>query len=118
LGGPAWTFLDPPGRWYLHSFDPGQSDLNLDNPAVRDAIRAAMRFWLDRGVDGFRVDVLWLLGKDPEMRDNPPNPDWREGVPDYLRLRRTYSEDEPRAHECAGARQTASRTRRTRQRRP
>jgi alpha-glucosidase len=101
FGGPAWTFLDPPGRWYLHSFDPGQPDLNWDNPAVRDAIRAAMRFWLDRGVDGFRVDVLWLLGKDPEMRDNPPNPGWREGVPDYLRLRRVYSEDGPRAHEYA-----------------
>jgi alpha-glucosidase len=58
-----------------------------------------MRFWLGRGVDGFRVDVLWLLGKDPELRDNPPNPRWRDGLPAYLRLQRAYSEDGPRAHE-------------------
>ena len=101
FGGSAWTFLDPPGRWYLHSFDPGQPDLNWDNPGVRDAIRDVMRFWLDRGVDGFRIDVIWLLGKDPELRDNPPNQGWREGLPDYLRLRRAYSEDGPRAHDHA-----------------
>jgi alpha-glucosidase len=59
------------------------------------------RFWLDRGVDGFRVDVLWLLGTDPELRDNPLDPDWREGGPAHLRFRRDHSEDGPRAHEYA-----------------
>jgi alpha-glucosidase len=57
------------------------------------------RFWLGRGVDGFRVDVLWLLGKDPELRDNPADPDWHDGLPGRLRLLREHSEDGPRAHE-------------------
>jgi alpha-glucosidase len=101
FGGPAWTFLDPPGRWYLHSFDRGQPDLNWDHPDVRAAMTDVVRFWLDRDVDGFRIDVLWLLGKDPELRDNPVDPGWREGMPAYRRLRRTRSEDGPRAHERA-----------------
>ncbi|HEX6330144.1 MAG TPA: alpha-amylase family glycosyl hydrolase [Actinomycetota bacterium] len=101
FGGSAWTYLEPPGRWYLHSFDPGQPDLEWENREVRSAIAEVMRFWLDRGVDGFRVDVLWLLGKDPELRDNPPNPDWREGDRPWRRLLRAHSEDGPRAHEHA-----------------
>jgi alpha-glucosidase len=99
FGGLAWHFVEPPGKWYLHSFDRAQPDLNWENPEVRRAMQDVMRFWLDRGVDGFRVDVLWLLGKDPELRDNPVNPDWREGLPPWLRLRRAHSEDGPRAHE-------------------
>jgi alpha-glucosidase len=101
FGEPAWTYLDPPGKWYLHSFDPGQPDLNWDNPEVREAIHDAMRFWLDRGADGFRVDVMWLLGKDPELRDNPPDPDWHEALPSRLKLHRVHSEDGPDAHERA-----------------
>jgi len=54
FGGQAWTYLDPPGAWYLHSFHRGQPDLNWENPDVREAIREVMRFWLERGVDGFR----------------------------------------------------------------
>jgi alpha-glucosidase len=99
FGGPAWHFVEPLGKWYLHSFDRAQPDLNWENPEVRRAMQDVMRFWLDRGVDGFRVDVLWLLGKDPELRDNPLNPDWRGGLPPWLRLRRANSEDGPRAHE-------------------
>ena len=98
FGKPAWDYLEPPGKWYLHSFDPGQPDLNWDNPDVLAAIHDAMRFWLDRGVDGFRVDVLWLLGKDPELRDNPRDPEWHEGLPTRLQLVRRYSEDGPDAH--------------------
>jgi alpha-glucosidase len=101
FGKPAWDYLDPPGKWYLHSFDPGQPDLNWDNPDVRQAIHDVMRFWLDRGIDGFRVDVLWLLGKDPQLRDNPRDPDWHEALPARLQLRRLYSEDGPDAHERA-----------------
>lgn len=99
FGGPAWHYLEPPGRWYLHSFDRGQPDLNWDNPSVRAAIADVMRFWLDRDIDGFRVDVLWLLSKDPQLRDNPPNPDWREGDPPWKRLLRRRSEDGPKAHD-------------------
>ncbi len=101
FGGPAWSYVDPPGGWYLHSFDRGQPDLNWDHPQVRRAVQDVMRFWLDRGVDGFRVDVLWLLSKDPELRDNPMNPEWKEGLSPWLRLLRENSEDGPRSHEFA-----------------
>lgn len=98
FGGPAWRYLDPPGRWYLHSFDPAQPDLDWHNPAVRDEFADVMRFWLGRGVDGFRVDVLWLLGKDAELRDNPPNPAWRAGMDPFERLQRVYSEGTAQSH--------------------
>ncbi|MDH2426549.1 alpha-amylase family glycosyl hydrolase [Sphaerisporangium sp. TRM90804] len=68
--GPAWTFDEPTGQCYLHSFTPGQPDLNWRNPEVRAAMREVWRFWLDRGVDGFRVDVAHRLMKDAELRDN------------------------------------------------
>lgn len=79
FGGSAWTFDEPTGQYYLHLFHRKQPDLNWRNPAVRAAIYAAMRFWLDRGVDGFRVDVIWLLLKDEQFRDNELNPNWKEG---------------------------------------
>jgi len=70
--GSAWTWDERTGRYYLASFSPAQPDLDWRNPAVREAMRDALRFWLDRGVDGFRVDMLDFLGKDPEFRDEPP----------------------------------------------
>ena len=84
FGGPAWTFDEQTGQYYCHSFLPQQPDLNWHNPEVRQAMYAALRFWLGRGpegrgVDGFRMDVLWLLIKDPEFRDNPVNPDYQGG---------------------------------------
>jgi alpha-glucosidase len=57
-----------------------------------------MRFWFDRGVDGFRIDVLWLLIKDDQFRDNPPDPDWKEGDPPYKRFLETYNADQPEVH--------------------
>ena len=69
--GPAWTWDEATGQWYLHSFLPEQPDLNWWNPEVRRAIEDVMRFWLDRGVDGFRIDVAHKLAKDPELADNP-----------------------------------------------
>ena len=101
FGDRAWEYAEPPGKWYLHSFHRGQPDLNWDNPAVVEAIQDVVRFWLSRGVDGFRVDVLWLLGKDRELRDNPPNRGWHEGLPAWARLQRVYSEDRPESHERA-----------------
>ncbi len=71
FGGPAWT-LDPGSdQYYCHLFLPEQPDLNWDNPGVLAAFDEILRFWCDRGVDGFRVDVAYGLAKDPEFRDNP-----------------------------------------------
>ncbi|MDG4767390.1 glycoside hydrolase family 13 protein [Solwaraspora sp. WMMD406] len=73
FGGPAWTRTEnpdgSPGQWYLHLFDAGQPDLNWDNPLVRDEFIDILRFWLDRGVDGFRVDVAHGLVKQADLAD-------------------------------------------------
>jgi alpha-glucosidase len=74
FGGPAWEWDDRTAQYYLHSFLKEQPDLNWRNPAVKEAMCAVVRFWLERGVDGFRVDVAHYIAKDPELRDNPPNP--------------------------------------------
>ena len=72
FGGPAWTWDARRGQYYLHNFLPEQPDLNLHNPAVQDALLDAARFWLDRGVDGFRIDAINFAMHDPELRDSPP----------------------------------------------
>ena len=74
FGGTGWTWDAGSGQYYYHSFLPQQPDLNWRNPAVRAAMLDALRFWLDRGVDGFRVDVMWMMIKDDQFRDNPPDP--------------------------------------------
>ncbi len=99
FGGPAWTFDESTGQFYLHSFLKEQPDLNWRNPEVREAIYAAMRFWLDRGVDGFRMDVLWLLVKDADFRDNPRNPEWREGWQSFASVLPKHTADQPETHE-------------------
>ncbi|MFC7553291.1 alpha-amylase family glycosyl hydrolase [Pseudoroseomonas wenyumeiae] len=81
FGGSAWEWDESTGQYYLHSFLKEQPDLNWRNPAVRAAMLDVLRFWLDRGVDGFRVDVIWLLIKDDQFRDNPPNPGWTPASP-------------------------------------
>ena len=68
---PAWTFDEATGQYYLRLFLPEQPDLNWANPEVEAAMHDVVRFWLDRGVDGFRVDVVHLIGKDPELADDP-----------------------------------------------
>jgi len=78
FGGPAWKYDATTGQYYLHSFLSKQPDLNWRNPEVQEAMFDGIRFWLDRGVDGFRIDVAHVIMKDPELRDNPPVPDdWR-----------------------------------------
>jgi alpha-glucosidase len=72
FGGSAWTFHEGRGRWYLHSFYPEQPDLNWRNPEVVEAMQGVVRFWLDRDADGYRVDAIDRLLKDPELRDDPP----------------------------------------------
>ncbi|MGB3165432.1 MAG: alpha-amylase family glycosyl hydrolase, partial [Alteraurantiacibacter sp.] len=74
FGGPAWTWDARRGQYYLHNFLSSQPQLNLHKRDVQDAVLDAIRFWLDRGVDGFRIDALNFAMHDPELRDNPPAP--------------------------------------------
>lgn len=74
FGGPSWEWDEAGGQYYLHSFLPEQPDLNWRNPAVKEAMFDVLRFWLERGVDGIRIDAIHFLMKDPEWRDNPVNP--------------------------------------------
>jgi alpha-glucosidase len=93
--GTAWTFDPGSEQYYLHSFLPQQPDLNWWNPEVRAAMAGVLRFWLDRGVDGFRIDVAHKMARDPELRDNPPDldapgarrgdEDWEPAVHEILR---------------------------------
>ncbi len=99
FGGPAWEWDAPTGQYYLHLFHTKQPDLNWRNPQVRQAIYGAMRFWLDRGVDGFRIDVLNMLIKDEQLRDNPFNADWQPGDPPWMRQHKLYSDDQPEMQE-------------------
>ena len=86
FGGSAWELDDRTGQYYLHSFLKEQPDLNWRNPAVKAAMFDNVRFWLDRDVDGFRIDAAHYIMKDPAERDNPPNVD-----------------DPPQAHKSLGA---------------
>jgi alpha-glucosidase len=73
MGGSAWEWDASTSQYYLHTFLTKQPDLNWRNPALKAAMVAIIRFWLDRGVDGFRVDAAHYILKDPHLRDNPPN---------------------------------------------
>jgi len=76
FGGPAWTLHPETGQYYLHLFLPEQADLNWGNPAVIEAFDEVLRFWLDRGIDGFRIDVAQALVKDQALRSNPQIAPW------------------------------------------
>ena len=80
FGGPAWTFDELSGQYYLHKFLPQQPDLNNWNPAVNQAILQSMEFWLERGVAGFRMDVVDRLLHDPNFADAPLNPTYDPAV--------------------------------------
>jgi glycosidase len=80
FGGPAWEFDAKTGQYYLHSFLKQQPDLNWRNPQVKTAMFDAIRFWLDRGVDGFRIDVAHFIMKDPDLRDNPLNTEFGKNL--------------------------------------
>ena len=107
FGGSAWERDERTGQYYYHAFLAAQPDLNWRNPAVREAIHEVMRFWLRRGVDGFRVDVIWHLLKDDRFRDNPPNPAYQPGEPPHHALLPVHTADLPEVHEAiAGLRRT------------
>ena len=95
FGGPAWEYDTDTGQYYLHSFLKEQPDLNWRNPEVVAAMHNVLRFWLDRGVDGFRIDVMGMVLKHPDMPDNPPNPAWRPGDRDAAQLLWTNSRNHP-----------------------
>ncbi|MEX1288432.1 MAG: alpha-amylase family glycosyl hydrolase [Acidimicrobiia bacterium] len=80
FGGRAWTFDEASGQYYMHLFLPEQPDLNWAEPAVGEAFTEILRFWLARGVDGFRIDVAHSLTEDPSFADNPPSPDLPPGT--------------------------------------
>ena len=102
FGGPAWTLDDETGQYYLHQFVKEQPELNYRNPAVLRAMLDEMRFWLERGVDGFRVDVIWLMIKDDQFRDEPLDPNW-DGVNPHASLRHIYTANMPAVHEVIRA---------------
>jgi alpha-glucosidase len=99
FGGPAWEYDARTGQYYYHAFLKAQPDLNWRNPEVRCAMYDVIRFWLERGVDGFRIDVLWHLIKDDQFRDNPPNPGYQPGDSEHRRLLERYTTDRPEIHE-------------------
>ena len=99
FGGSGWEFDPPSGQYYYHAFLKQQPDLNWRNPEVRTAMFDVLRFWMRRGVDGFRVDVLWHLIKDDQWRDNPPNPQYRPGDPRHLSQIPLYNTDRPEVQE-------------------
>ncbi|UWQ19965.1 alpha-amylase family glycosyl hydrolase [Jannaschia sp. W003] len=95
-GGPAWAWDEATGQYYLHKFLPEQPDLNWRNPLVREAMLGAMRFWFERGVDGFRIDVLYHCIKDAAFRDDPENPDYDpETQPPFDAVIPVHSTDQP-----------------------
>ncbi|MDQ1437165.1 MAG: alpha-glucosidase [Acidimicrobiaceae bacterium] len=97
FGGPAWTLDERSGQFWLHLFAPEQPDLNWRNPEVAADAEATLRFWLDRGVDGFRIDVAHGLFKDARLRDNP---EWTgEGVKELWGMEQRHSFDQPEVHD-------------------
>lgn len=101
FSGPAWTLHEPTGQYYYHAHLPEQPSLNWRNPAVKQAMFDVLRFWLARGVDGFRVDAVWRLIKDEQLRDNPAPDDGDPveiagaGAHSTVRQVQKYTADQP-----------------------
>ena len=101
FGGSSWEWDATTGQFYLHAFLREQPDLNWRNPDVRAAMSDVMRFWFDRGVDGFRIDVLWHVIKDAEFRDNPRKPDHVRRMGELFDQVQLYNTGQPEAHTVA-----------------
>lgn len=99
FGGSAWTFDKQTGQYYYHAFLAQQPDLNWRNPEVEQAIAEAIRFWLGRGVDGLRMDAIWHLIKDDQLRDNPVNPNYTPDLPPDNVVFGRFTRDRPEIHE-------------------
>jgi alpha-glucosidase len=103
FGGPGWTWDEATGQYYYHAYLKEQPDLNWRNLGARQAMLEVLRFWFERGVDGFRVDAIHHLFEDEQLRDNPINKDWREGMSPSRRLIRAHTMDQPEVHEAIAA---------------
>jgi alpha-glucosidase len=101
--GRAWRLDEGTGQYYYHAHLAEQPDLNWRKEEVREAMTGVLRFWLERGVDGFRVDALRHLIKDDRFRDNPPNPDYRPGDRPFDALLPVYNTDRPEIHAAIAA---------------
>jgi alpha-glucosidase len=101
FGGSAWQWDKVTRQYYYHAFLKEQPDLNWRHPAVQAAMYDVMRFWFDRGVDGFRIDVLWHMLKAADFPDNPPNPAYRSEMGEMHRLLQLHSTDQPEVHRIA-----------------
>jgi alpha-glucosidase len=102
FGGSAWEWDPATGQYYYHAFLKEQPDLNWRNPHVRAAMADVLRFWLRRGVDGFRIDAAAVLAEDELLRDDPPNPEAHAGTPPPERFTRVYSDCRPEVLEWLG----------------
>lgn len=103
FGGSAWAWDEASGQYYYHAFLPEQPDLDWRNPAVQQAMHDVLSFWFARGVDGFRIDVLWHLIKAADFPDNPPNPAYRPGMAEMQRVLQVHSTDQPEVHGLVAA---------------
>lgn len=101
FGGHAWEWDETTQQYYYHAFLKEQPDLNWRNPEVQEAMFDVMRFWLEKGIDGFRVDVMWHMIKDEQLRDNPPFPGSPFEAKDliYDHFTPVYSTDQPEVHD-------------------
>ena len=102
VGDSAWRWDEATGQYYYRVFLDSQPDLNWRNPAVQEAMFDTLRFWLARGIDGFRIDALVVLVEDDQLRDNPPNPGYRPGrdLP-YMRELSVWNVNRPETRELA-----------------
>ncbi len=103
MGGSAWAYDAATGQYFLHTFLKEQADLNWRNPAVRAAMTEVLNFWFDRGVDGFRIDVLWHCIKAQGLPDNPLNPHFLPERGEKFRVLQQHSANQPEIHELAHA---------------
>ncbi|WP_255606775.1 alpha-amylase family glycosyl hydrolase [Asticcacaulis sp. AND118] len=103
MGGSAWERDAGTGQYYLHAFLKEQADLNWSNPDVRAAMTDVLHFWFNRGIDGFRIDVLWHCVKAEGLRDNPPNPDFHPALSEKLKVLQHHSTNQPEIHDLAHA---------------
>ena len=110
FGGSAWEWDESTHQYYYHAFLKEQPDLNWRNPAVQSTMYDVMRFWFDRGVDGFRIDVLWHMVKAADFPDNPNNPAYRAEMGEMHQVLQLYSTDQPEVHEIAADMRTIADT--------